>query len=97
MRSANAGDAPKLSFRSKVAIAPPLWIATLALIAVGDYLTGPFIHSAVLFYLIPVALAAWGARSRWPGIAVACTWPLIRVGIVALWGWPWPRALTSGA
>lgn len=105
MRSANVAsgpvvfapfecDVPKFSFRSKVAISPALWIGTLVLIAGGDYLTGQFIHSATLFYLIPVALAAWSSRSRWPSVVVACAWPVIRLGIVALWGWPWPRALT---
>jgi hypothetical protein len=84
----------RLSFRSKTPISPALWIGTLVLVAGGDYLTGQFIHSAILFYLIPVALAAWSSRSRWPSVALACAWPVIRLGIVALWGWPWPRALT---
>ena len=103
MRSANAAsgpvvfapfecDVPKFSFRSKVAISPALWIGTLVLIAGGDYLTGQFIHSATLFYLIPVALAAWSSTvalaQRRGGVRVAG----IRLGIVALWGWPWPRA-----
>jgi hypothetical protein len=85
---------PRLSFRSTTAIPPALWLGTLVLISGGDYLTGQFVHSAILFYLIPVALAAWSSRSRWPSVALACVWPVIRLGIVALWGWPWPRALT---
>jgi hypothetical protein len=68
-------------------------LGSLAVIAVGDYLTGPFIHSAVLFYVIPVGLAAWSSRSRWPGVAVALLWPVIRLDIVALWGWPWPKLI----
>jgi len=85
---------PAFSFRSDVAISPAIWIGVLVLVAVGDYLTGQFIHSAVLFYLIPVGLAAWSSRSRWPSIVVACTWPVLRLGIIALWGWPWPRGVT---
>lgn len=69
-------------------------VALLVAILVGDYLTGPFIHSAVLFYLIPVGLAAWSARTRWPALAIAVVWPLLRIGIVDLWGWPWPTWLT---
>ncbi|HEX2635597.1 MAG TPA: hypothetical protein VHL81_00605 [Gemmatimonadales bacterium] len=82
------------SIRSKGTISPLYWIGSLALIAIGDYLTGPFIHSAVLFYLIPVALAAWGSRSRWPAVAAALVWPALRLEIVALWGWPWPKGIT---
>ena len=85
---------PVLSFRSKDTVPPLYWLGSLALIALGDYLTGPFIHSAILFYLLPVALSAWGSRSRWPGLAVALIWPLLRLGIVAQWGWPWPLTLT---
>jgi hypothetical protein len=83
-----------LSIRSTARIAPVSWVGILVLIAVGDYLTGPFIQSAVLFYLLPVGLAAWGSRSRWPAIAVALVWPVVRLDIVALWGWPWPKAIT---
>jgi len=83
-----------LSIRSQRTIPPPFWIGSLVLIALGDYLTGPFIHSAILFYLVPVALAAWSSRSRWPALAVALGWPMLRLGIVAMWGWPWPRAIT---
>ena len=83
-----------LSFRSKGAVPPLYWLGSLALIALGDYFTGPFIHSAILFYLLPVALSAWGSRSRWPSLAVALIWPLLRLGIVAEWGWPWPLTLT---
>lgn len=82
------------SIRSKRTVSPLYWIGSLAVIALGDYLTGPFFHSAVLFYLIPVALAAWSSRSRWLGIAVALLWPVLRLDIVALWGWPWPKAIT---
>lgn len=83
------------SFRSKnTPIRLWHWVAVLGLVMLGDYLTGPFIHSAVLFYLIPVALAAWSTRSRWPSLAVAFVWPFLRLGIVVLWGWPWPTRLT---
>jgi hypothetical protein len=82
------------SIRSKGTISPLYWIGSLVLIAIGDYLTGPFIHSAVLFYLIPVALAAWSSRSRWPGLVAALVWPALRLEIVALWGWPWPKTIT---
>lgn len=76
------------------AIRPWHSVAVLLLIALGDYLTGPFIHSAVLFFLIPVGLAAWSARTRWLAVAIAMVWPLLRLGIVGLWGWPWPTWLT---
>lgn len=76
------------------AVRPWYSVAALICILVGDYFTGPFIHSAVLFYLIPVGLAAWSARSRWLAVAIALVWPLLRLGIVSLWGWPWPTWLT---
>jgi hypothetical protein len=83
------------SLRSKnTPIRPWHWLGLLVLIVIGDYSTGPFIHSAVLFYLIPVGLAAWSSRSRWPALGVAVIWPFLRLGIVVLWGWPWPKWLT---
>jgi len=82
------------SIRSKGTISPLYWIGSLVVIAVGDYLTGPFLHSAVLFYLVPVGLAAWGSRTRWPGLAAALIWPALRLDIVAQWGWPWPVVIT---
>lgn len=82
------------SIRSKGTSSPLYWMGSLVLIAIGDYLTGPFIHSAVLFYLIPVGLAAWSSRSRWPAIAAALIWPVLRLDIVAQWGWPWPKGIT---
>ena len=62
------------------AVRPWHAVAVLVFILVGDYFTGPFIHSAVLFFLIPVGLAAWSARSRWPAVAIAVVWPLLRLG-----------------
>jgi len=62
-------------------------------ILLGDYLTGPFIHSAVLFYLIPIGMAAWGGALGW-SLALAFVWPPLRLGRVALWGTPWPWRLT---
>jgi hypothetical protein len=83
------------SLRSKsTPIHPWHWVGVLLFILLGDYLTGPFIHSAVLFYLIPVGLASWSSRSRLPGLAVAVLWPFLRLAILSLWGWPWPTRLT---
>lgn len=74
----------------RLSIRPIQWIAVVLVVAVGDYLTGPYVHSAILFYLIPVAMAAWNGRSRWPSLAIAILWPFLRLGIIDLWGWPWP-------
>jgi hypothetical protein len=70
------------------------WLAVVLVVAVGDYVTGPLFHSAILFYLIPVAMAAWSGRSRRPSLAIAILWPFLRLGIVDLWGWPWPVWIT---
>jgi hypothetical protein len=74
----------------QVKVRPYHWLLAVLVVAVGDYLTGPFFHSAILFYLIPVAMAAWSGRSRWPSLAMAILWPFLRLGIIDLWGWPWP-------
>jgi hypothetical protein len=75
-------------------VRPYHWILAVLVVVVGDYLTGPLLHSALLFYLIPVAMAAWSARTRWPSLAIALLWPLLRLGVVDLWGWPWPVWVT---
>ena len=77
-------------------VRPYQWIVAEAMVALGDYLTGPLVHSALLFYLIPVAMAAWSGRSRWPSLAIAVLWPFLRLGIIELWGWPWPTWVTLG-
>jgi hypothetical protein len=81
------------SLRSTTIFRPWQWMAVFFAILVGDYLTGPFIHSAVLFYLIPIGLAAWSGAFWW-SLALALLWPPLRLGIVALWGAPWPWRLT---
>lgn len=82
-------NGPVFSLRSKPSFRPWQWLAVFLTILVGDYLTGPFIHSAILFYLIPIGLAAWSGAFRW-SVALALLWPPLRLGIVALWGAPWP-------
>jgi hypothetical protein len=81
------------SLRSKATFRPWQWSAVFLAILVGDYLTGPFIHSAILFYLVPIGLAAWSGAFRW-SVGLALLWPPLRLGIVALWGDPWPWRLT---
>jgi hypothetical protein len=81
------------SLRSTTTLRPWQWMAVFFGILLGDYLTGPFIHSAVLFYLIPIGMAAWGGALGW-SLALAFVWPPLRLGIVALWGTPWPWRLT---
>ena|SRR5690348_12896912 len=79
---------------NRLNVRPYHWILAVLVVLVGDYITGPLVHSALLFYLIPVALAAWSARSRWPSLVIAVLWPFLRLGIVDLWGWPWPVWVT---
>ena len=78
------------------AFRPWHWLAAAGLVVVGDYFTGPFLHSAILFYLIPVAMAAWSSRTLWPAVAIAVLWPFVRLVIIELWGWPWPTWITLG-
>lgn len=81
------------SLRSKTTFRPWHWTAVFVAILFGDYLTGPFIHSAILFYLIPIGMAAWSGARLW-SLALAILWPPLRLGIVVLWGASWPWGLT---
>jgi hypothetical protein len=81
------------SLRSETTFRPWQWTAAFLAILVGDYLTGPFIHSAILFYFIPIGMAAWSG-ARWWSLGLAVLWPLLRLGIVALWGTAYPWRLT---
>jgi hypothetical protein len=83
------GDGRILSLRSETAFRSWQWTAAFLVILVGDYVTGPFIHSAILFYFIPIGMAAWSG-ARWWSLGLALLWPPLRLGFMALWGTPWP-------
>jgi hypothetical protein len=83
------GDERVLVLRPETTFQPWHWTVALFAILLGDYVTGPLIHSAILFYFIPIGMAAWsGARGWSAGMAVL--WPPVRLGFLALWGVPWP-------
>lgn len=83
----------RFSLRVETTFRPWQWTAAFVSVLVGDYLTGPFIHSAILFYFIPIGMAAWSGARRW-SMGFALLWPPMRLGVVTLWGTPWPRRLT---
>ena len=83
----------KFSFRSEGSFRPWQWSAVFVAVAIGDYLTGPFLHSAILFYFIPIGMAAWSG-ARWWSLALATLWPPLRLGIEVLWHATSPWKLT---
>jgi len=81
------------SVRAEKDFRPWQWVLAFIGVAVLDYLTGPNLHSAVLFYFIPVAMAAWSGALWW-SLALATAWPPLRLGIQVLWHATSPWALT---
>jgi hypothetical protein len=63
-------------------VATMIALAGVMVIAVGDFLTGPYLVFAT-FYLAPVALAAWFA-GRGAGLAVALTAGVAGVIVTAM-------------
>jgi hypothetical protein len=63
------------------------WLALVALILAGDYLTGPLVLFPI-FYLIPIVLVAWH-NGRWWGLVFALAMPLVRVCFSMIWPVPW--------
>lgn len=63
------------------------WLALVALILAGDYLTGPLVLFPI-FYLIPIVLVAWHNGRRW-GLVFALAMPLVRVCFSMIWPVPW--------
>ncbi len=87
------GNGRVFALRSETTFRPWQWTVAFLSILVGDYITGPFIHSAILFYFIPIGMAAWSG-ARWWSLAIALLWPLLRLGILVLWGTAYPWRLT---
>ena len=82
------GDERVFSVRPETTFQPWHWMAALFAILLGDYVTGPLIHSANLFYFIPIGMAAWSG-ARWWSVGLAVLWPPLRLGFLKLWGIPW--------
>ncbi len=93
LAAALLGDRTLFSLRPDTMFRPWQWTIAFLLVVVGDYLTGPFIPSAILFYFIPIGMAAWSG-ARWWSIGLAVLWPPLRLAVIALWGIPWDRRLT---
>jgi hypothetical protein len=87
------GNEKAFSIRSESTFRPWQWTLAFLAILVGDYLTGPFLPSAILFYFIPIGMAAWSRAPR-SAIAMALLWPPLRLGIMMLWGTSGPWRLT---
>ncbi|HKP50282.1 MAG TPA: hypothetical protein VJU17_09730 [Gemmatimonadales bacterium] len=81
------------SFRSETSFRPWQWTAVFVAVLIGDYLTGPFLHSAILLYFVPIGMAAWSGALWW-SLALATLWPALRLGIEVLWHVTWPWKLT---
>ena len=88
------GNERLFSVRSEAVFHVWQWVAAFLAILVGDYVTGPFLHSVILLYFIPIGMAAWSDALRW-ALAMALLWPPLRLGIITLWGTPspWPFTL----
>ena len=84
------GDDTVFALRADTMFRPWQWTIAFLLVLVGDYLTGPFIHSAVLFYFIPIGMAAWSG-ARWWSIGLSVLWPPLRLAFMTLWAVPWRR------
>ncbi len=82
-------NAPSLVLRPETIFRPWQWMTAFLVILAGDYLTGPLLHSAVLFYFIPIGMAAWSRERGW-AVAMALLWPPLRLGMMPLWGTIWP-------
>jgi hypothetical protein len=77
----------------------PLVLVALSLVILTlDFLTGPYIHIAILF-VFPVALATWSHGRRW-GSLIAVALPLVRLPLLYfVWDVPisWPFELADTA
>ena len=82
-----------LSLHGEKSFRPWQWTLIFVVVALMDYVTGPSIHSAVLFYFIPVAMAAWSGALWW-ALGLASIWPFLRLYIESLWHVTAPWALT---
>jgi hypothetical protein len=63
------------------------WIVLSFLVAVTDYLCGPFIQFPFV-YIFPIVFATWFNGRRW-GLLFACVLALIRIFFSFLWTIPW--------
>ena len=88
------GDERVFSLRPETTFRPWQWTIAFLVVLVGDYVTGPLLPSAILFYFIPIGMAAWSG-SRWWSAALAVLWPPIRLGFMILWGVPWPGRIRA--
>jgi len=87
------GDERVFSLRPETTFRPWQWTVAFLVVLLGDYITGPLLHSAVLFYFIPIGMAAWSGARRWSA-GLAVLWPPLRLGLLTLWGIPWPGRIT---
>lgn len=87
------GDRTVFSLRPDTTFRPWQWAVAFLVALAADYLTGPFIHSAILFYFVPIGMAAWSG-ARWRSIGLGILWPPLRLGVMRLWGIPWDRPIT---
>lgn len=69
------------------ALLPVAWIGLSLVVAVIDYLLGPFIQFPIAF-VVPVGLAAWYSGRGW-ALALAVALPLVRLYFVSIWNVPW--------
>ena len=89
------GDERVFSLRPETTFRPWHWTVAFLAILLGDYVTGPLLHSAILFYFIPIGMAAW-TGARWWSAGLAVLWPPLRLGFLTLWGVPWPGRIAVG-
>jgi hypothetical protein len=92
------GVRPLWSLPIQAGAHPVAWLP-LALGVLGlDFLTGPYVHVAILF-VFPVALATWSHGRRW-GSLVAAALPLVRLPFLYyVWqarsSWAWEAVDTA--
>jgi len=69
-------------------ISPWWWLPVAVVLVAIDYFTGPYFQFPAV-YVVPVTLAAW-LSGLVPGLVLAVTLPLIRLGfMLEFWGEPW--------
>lgn len=79
--------APLLRRLRHRSLLPLCWIALSTLVAVIDFLLGPYVQFPIV-YFVPVALAGWFSGLRW-GLALAVILPAVRLYFASVWDAPW--------
>jgi hypothetical protein len=74
-------------YLNRIKLLPLYLLILVCVILAGDFITGPYIQFPI-FFIIPVALAAWANRLGW-ALSFAIGMPLVRLLFVHYWDYPW--------